>query len=151
MRLLNVRDLTLREFYKDSERPSYAIASHRWTAREATFADVRDRTNTDTIGYRKVEAFASFVRTRALGIEWLWIDTCCINKDSTAELSQAINLMFEWYFKAEICLAYLSDVEGLADATVTRQIDWQHSAWFGRGWTLQELLAPRIVVFLTKE
>jgi hypothetical protein len=151
MRLLNVRDLTLREFYKDSERPSYAIASHRWTARKATFADVRDRTNTDTIGYRKVEAFASFVRTRALGIEWLWIDTCCINKDSTAELSQAINLMFEWYFKAEICLAYLSDVEGLADATVTRQIDWQHSAWFGRGWTLQELLAPRIVVFLTKE
>jgi hypothetical protein len=151
MRLLQVKDLTLAEFNKDSERPRYAIASHRWTAREATFADVRDKTNTDTIGYQKVEAFAEFVRTHPLEIEWLWIDTCCINKDSAAELSEAINLMFEWYRNAEICLAYLSDVEGLAALTDSRQIDWQRSAWFGRGWTLQELLAPRIVVFLTKK
>jgi hypothetical protein len=151
MRLLNVKDLTLVEFHQDSERPPYAIASHRWTAREATFADVRDRVNTDTIGYKKVEAFAEFVKTHALDIEWLWIDTCCINKDSTAELSEAINLMFEWYLKADICLAYLSDVEGFGDVAAARQIGWQHSVWFGRGWTLQELLAPRIVVFLTKQ
>ena len=78
-------------------------------------------------------------------VKWLWIDTCCINKDSAAELSEAINLMFKWYRNAELCLAYLADVEIVEDKSGFKQ-----SEWFQRGWTLQELLAPRTVVFVTK-
>jgi hypothetical protein len=143
MRLLNVYSLKLVEFNKD-KKPAYAIASHRWDEHEATFADVRDGQNTSTTGYQKVKDFADYVKTHVQGVDWLWIDTCCINKESAAELSRAINLMFEWYRDADICLAYLRDVPEAQDDSFER------SEWFERGWTLQELLAPRTVVFLTR-
>jgi hypothetical protein len=144
MRLLNVYNLKLVEF-SDDKRPAYAIASHRWDEHEATFVDVRDTQNTSTTGYQKVKDFAKYVKDHVSGVDWLWIDTCCINKDSTAELSKAINLMFEWYYQADVCLAYLRDVEEVRD-----ELRFQQSEWFERGWTLQELLAPRVVVFLTR-
>jgi hypothetical protein len=144
MRLLNVHDLKLVEF-SDANRPAYAIASHRWDEHEATFADVRDAQNTSTTGYQKVKDFTEYVKKHVSGVDWLWIDTCCINKDSAAELSKAINLMFEWYYQADVCLAYLRDVEEVGNGA-----RFQQSEWFERGWTLQELLAPRVVVFLTR-
>jgi hypothetical protein len=144
MRLLNVNTLKLVEFSED-KRPAYAIASHRWDEHEATFADVRDAQNTASVGYQKVKDFAEYVEKHVSGVDWLWIDTCCINKDSAAELSKAINLMFEWYRQADVCLAYLRDVEEAGD-----EVRFQQSEWFERGWTLQELLAPRTVVFLTR-
>jgi hypothetical protein len=144
MRLLNIHNLKLVEF-SDNKRPAYAIASHRWDEHEATFADVRDAQNTSTTGYRKIEQFAEYVKHHVCGVDWLWIDTCCINKDSAAELSKAINLMFEWYLQADVCLAYLRDVEEAGD-----EVKFQQSEWFERGWTLQELVAPRVVVFLTR-
>lgn len=144
MRLLNIHNLKLVDF-SDNKRPAYAIASHRWDEHEATFADVRDVQNTSTTGYQKVKQFAEYVKHYISGVDWLWIDTCCINKDSAAELSKAINLMFEWYRKADVCLAYLRDVGQAGD-----QVEFQQSEWFERGWTLQELLAPRVVVFLTR-
>jgi len=110
MRLSNVDTLDFAEF-RDEDRPPYVVASHRWLSEnEATFQDVRDRRNTSGAGYQKVEAFAAYIRGNLTPIKWLWIDTCCINKDSAAELSEAINSMFEWYSSAELCLAYLVDV-----------------------------------------
>jgi len=144
MRLLNVNTLEFGEFGED-ERPRYAIASHRWEKEEATFKEVQRRLHTSKKGYKKIEAFAKYVSESVHSVEWLWIDTCCINKDSAAELSEAINLMFKWYRNAELCLAYLADVDTIDDTTRFKQ-----SEWFKRGWTLQELLAPRTVVFLTK-
>jgi hypothetical protein len=144
MRLLNIHTLKLVEFSKD-KRPAYAIASHRWDEHEATYTDVRDARNTSSSGYQKIKDFAKYVKAHVVGIEWLWIDTCCINKEHATELSSAINLMFEWYQEADICLAYLRDVDNAGD-----EVSLQRSEWFERGWTLQELLAPRTVVFLTR-
>lgn len=146
MRLLDINNLEFTEF-RDHERPTYAIASHRWQEEEVAYQEVRERRNTHKKGYRKVEAFAKYVRENVHPIRWLWIDTCCINKDSAAELSEAINLMFDWYRKAEVCLAYLVDAD--SDTAQGGRL-FEKSEWFERGWTLQELLAPKTVVFLSK-
>jgi hypothetical protein len=144
MRLLHTHSLNLGEFQSDNT-PPYVAASHRWLPNgEATFQDVRYRRNTNSDGYHKVEAFAQYMKDNIPHVKWLWIDTCCINKDSAAELSEAINSMFEWYRNAEFCLAYLADVE-----TTANRISFEKSEWFKRGWTLQELLAPRTVLFVT--
>lgn len=76
------------------------------------------------------------------GHEWIWIDTCCMNKKSSAELSEAINSMFQWYANAEECYTYLSDVPS------ENHLEWsKRSRWFTRAWTLQELIAPNHLVF----
>ena len=87
-----------------------------------------------------------------LGFEWVWIDTCCIDKSSSTELSEAINSMYRWYSSAAICLAYLHDVDDGVDRTKDRGPDWTvpRSNWFTRGWTLQELIAPKHVIFLSR-
>lgn len=145
MRLLNVHSLEFEEHHPPI--PPYAIASHRWKrSTEASIEDVRTKSNTEQVGYKKVEDFAEYVRSRVTYVQWLWIDTCCIDQKSSQEVSEAINSMFEWYRNAEVCLAYLADVE-----TTTNAEDFRRSEWFGRGWTLQELLAPRTVVFLSKD
>ncbi|KAK3616053.1 hypothetical protein LTR56_026217 [Elasticomyces elasticus] len=146
MRLLCVDSLTFAIYHDATKRPKYVIASHRWfDDAEATFGDIQKRQNTKKRGYAKVEAFARYIRDNIPLVKWLWIDTCCINKDSAAELSEAINLMFRWYREAELCLAYLADIKAVEDKT-----GFQQSEWFRRGWTLQELLAPRAVVFVTE-
>jgi hypothetical protein len=89
-------------------------------------------------GYQKV-CFASR-QSIADGYAYLWIDTCCIDKSSSAELSEAINSMYQWYQQAGVCYAYVEDVQiGLEG--------FGESRWFTRGWTLQELLAPSEVIF----
>jgi hypothetical protein len=144
MRLLHTHSLNLEDFQGDNT-PPYVAASHRWLSdSEATFRDVRDRRNTHSKGYRKVKAFARYIQDNIPHVKWLWMDTCCINKESAAELSEAINSMFEWYRNAELCLAYLTDVD-----TITSTSSFEKSEWFKRGWTLQELLAPRTVLFVT--
>lgn len=76
-----------------------------------------------------------------------WIDSCCIDKTSSAELSEAINSMFKWYQKAQVCYAYLSDVASARQNPSDRYSDFRLTKWFTRGWTLQELLAPSSVEF----
>ncbi|GIZ46847.1 hypothetical protein CKM354_000995600 [Cercospora kikuchii] len=142
MRLLNVNSLEFAEFHGDNQ-PKYVIASHRWSDREATYKDVRNGQNKNKAGYKKVLAFARYIRERLSPLEWLWIDTCCINKESEAELSYSINSMFNWYRGSEMCLAYLEDIKD--------KERYLSSVWFTRGWTLQELIAPRLVVFVTNE
>lgn len=152
MRLLNVKTLRLSYFEGDAI-PKYAIASHRWEADETTYDDVRWKRNTEKAGYKKVINFCSLAENWSPSIEWLWIDTCCIDKKSSAELSESINSMFRWYANAEICFAYLADVSpitgvGWIDAVYEQ---FKSSIWFTRGWTLQELLASKTVLFLTRE
>jgi hypothetical protein len=108
--------------------------------------DVHERKKTDTVGYRKVQGFVEYMKKHLPLVKWLWVDTCCIKQQSDRELSAAINSMFQWYRDAEVCLAYLEDVPTVSDMSAFEQ-----SVWFRRGWTLQELLAPRVVIFLSRE
>jgi hypothetical protein len=108
--------------------------------------DVNETKKTDTVGYRKVQGFVAYLRAHLPFVKWLWVDTCCIKQSNDRELSTAINSMFQWYRDAEICLAYLEDVPNISDS-----IAFEQSVWFRRGWTLQELLAPSIVVFLSRD
>jgi hypothetical protein len=109
--------------------------------------DVEGRKNTEKPGYRKLQGFVAYTKASLPQVKWLWIDTCCIKQSSDRELSAAINSMFEWYCKAEVCLAYLEDVPLASHSTKT----FADSVWFRRGWTLQELLAPSLVVFLSQD
>ncbi|KAI1798209.1 HET-domain-containing protein [Ganoderma leucocontextum] len=85
---------------------------------------------------------------REHGYRYIWIDSCCIDKSSSTELSEAINSMYLWYSRATICYAFLADVPD-DDEPDSEDSAFRHSRWFTRGWTLQELIAPRLVVFLS--
>jgi hypothetical protein len=145
MRLLNVEILKL-SYFAEQDRPPYVVASHRRAVGETTLKDVRDHTNTNSVGCVKVTSFANFIRKHLSLIKWLWMNTCCINKDSDAELTESTNSMFEWYRDAELCFAYLSDVDPDGDSDSLGK-----SERFKGGWTRQELLAPRTVFFLSRE
>ncbi|KAK4936614.1 hypothetical protein LTR10_022537 [Elasticomyces elasticus] len=139
MRLINTETLEIQEYFGDNI-PKYAILSHTWGEGEVSYQDwqfISQRTPKK--GYRKI--LASCKRARRRSINHLWVDTNCINKDSSAEL--AINSMFTWYQRSAICFVYLEDLDfganGLAGLETCR--------YWGRGWTLQELLAPRNVQF----
>jgi hypothetical protein len=95
-------------------------------------------------GWSKIEACCK--EAAKYGVCLVWIDTCCINKDSSAELSEAINSMFQWYRDAKVCLAYLEDV--IVD-TARENGQLSKARWFTRGWTLQELVAPQSVIFFS--
>jgi len=84
------------------------------------------------------------------GIQYVWVDTCCIDKTNSTELAEAINSMFRWYEEAEICFAHLADVPSAKDVS-SAKLSLARSRWFTRGWTLQELLAPRCLEFFTED
>ncbi|KAH6712683.1 heterokaryon incompatibility protein-domain-containing protein [Leptodontidium sp. MPI-SDFR-AT-0119] len=157
MRLLqynNDGDFSLIEFFEDNI-PEYAILSHKWGTEEVTFKDLTDGTSKVKAGYGKIHFCGE--QARRDGLEYFWLDTCCIDKSSSAELSEAINSMFRWYKKAAKCYVYLSDVSTLKRkasdtfAECTWESAFRASKWFTRGWTLQELLAPRSVEFYSRE
>jgi hypothetical protein len=142
MRLLNTNTLEFKDFFKP---PPYAILSHRWGDDEISFNDYETGSRRDGPGYQKIISCCAFAQSR--GRDWVWIDTCCIDKRSSAELSEAINSMWEWYGEAEECYAHLSDVSCSSLGGVFDTSSGTPSAWFSRGWTLQELLAPGTVIF----
>ncbi|KAH7082172.1 heterokaryon incompatibility protein-domain-containing protein [Paraphoma chrysanthemicola] len=144
MRLLQFQttgDLSLVEFLGDKV-PPYAILSHTWghSEEEVSYHDVVSGTWKDKPNSRKI-SFCGWQAARD-GLNHFWIDTCCIDKSSSADLSEAINSMFSWYQGAAVCYAFLSDVHH-----DRRSIALEGSKWFTRGWTLQELLAPKKIVF----
>jgi hypothetical protein len=149
MRLLNVHSLKLEEFGGEPGDgiPPYAILSHTWGVDEVSFREMTG----DHADLAQREGFHKIVRccekARSEGHQFVWIDTCCIDKSGSAELSEAINSMFRWYRGADICYAYLDDVYPFEDPTEASS-SFRESRWFTRGWTLQELLAPYEVVFL---
>ena len=151
MYLLNTRTLELHQHLKAI--PAYAILSHTWADDEVLFDDIATPLVEHKAGYWKI--LKSCKQAQEDGLQWIWIDTCCIDKRSSAELSEAINSMYRYYWDAEICYAYLADANYVDDdippkAPETWFVDilnFRDSRWFTRGWTLQELLAPAIVEF----
>lgn len=143
MHLVNVHTRELESFLVTP--PPYAILSHRWGSQELNFKDVlKKRADKLTHGFQKLVDACRIASQFEL--DWLWIDTCCIDKRSSAELSEAINSMYSWYENADICLAYLEDVED----TQVHADSFVESAWFSRSWTLQELIAPEYVIFYSR-
>jgi hypothetical protein len=163
MRLLKVNNTGEFSLTKDllvsDDIPHYAILSHTWRAdstEEVSFKDMMDGTGKRKPGYDKIR-FCGEQAGRD-GLQYFWIDTCCIDKSSSAELQEAINSMFRWYRDAAKCYVYLADVSrpSLLDTDVkSSQLPWElsfrKSRWFTRGWTLQELVAPVVVEFYSKE
>jgi hypothetical protein len=124
--------------------PPYAILSHTWDAsdKEVSFQDLKDEKAARLkTGWSKIKNTCE--RALIEGLQYAWVDTCCIDKSSSAELSEAINSMFFWYRQATKCYVFLSDFEHGRRP----EDQFPKCRWFRRGWTLQELLASQTVVF----
>lgn len=162
MRLLNTKTYQ----FHDTEdpvvlsSPEYAVLSHRWQAPEIklqTFnADdlhnTTSGTSLQTPQLNKIRQVCAKARSRNPPLDWVWIDSCCIDKTNAVEESRSINSMFEWYRRAALCIVYLYDVDKGAPFE-SQSPDRRHkkSEWFTRGWTLQELLAPRQMEFYDRD
>ncbi|KAJ4324746.1 hypothetical protein N0V94_001144 [Neodidymelliopsis sp. IMI 364377] len=160
MRLLEIKPdgkLSLtKDLIGDDDIPAYAILSHTWQDdQEVTFDEMINGTGKDKAGHHKIHFCAE--QAKRDGLHYFWVDTCCINKADAVELQDAINSMFRWYRNSATCYVFLSDVSTAKRkaGTDTSQITWKPafrtSRWFTRGWTLQELLAPRTVKFFSRE
>ncbi|KAI0413934.1 HET-domain-containing protein [Xylaria grammica] len=185
MRLLNCKSLAFEEFVQDV--PRYAILSHTWGDEEVSLEDMRSgaAAASERKGHEKITATCRIAQEQAL--DYAWIDTCCIDKSSSAELSEAINSMFAWYRDAAVCYVWLSDYTQdpafvLTDEAVLASFEYRESIteqdrefndpppltskeldmrnhigrlkkcrWFSRGWTLQELIAPKHVEFYDRD
>ena len=179
MRLINIKAFTEREQvmstggrvnrrtkifeFCDDEVTPYAILSHRWIdSTEVDYEEMADLAKMDReegdeirqrLGYKKI--LESCEQAKRDGHAWLWVDTCCIDKRSSAELSEAINSMYRWYENSRVCYAYLHDVWGSSFPTARddqRYFNFNGwPEWFSRGWTLQEMIAPKDVQFFNKD
>jgi hypothetical protein len=134
--------------------PPYAILSHRWSDSEILIEDVLNRNYEERKeGCQKLRFCAE--QAAKDGLQYFWIDTCCINKWDKDELSRAINSMFQWYRDATRCYVFLSDVSVSSATDASQRSSWEasfrKSKWFTRGWTLQELIAPVTVEFFSRE
>jgi hypothetical protein len=144
MHLLNSTTLKLHEFI-GRKIPPYAILSHTWDDEEVSFQELQSGLAAEKKGFKKIKECCRIAAED--GFEYAWVDTCCIDKTSSAELSEAINSMFRWYRNAEVCYAFLSDVPSDEDPQEEGSA-FRYSRWFTRGWTLQELIAPAHLTFL---
>ncbi|KAH7354936.1 HET domain-containing protein [Rhexocercosporidium sp. MPI-PUGE-AT-0058] len=200
MKLINTKTLFLHDLF-DTQIPEYAILSHTWGDEEISFQDWRIleanrppsrdtppqpylvtcnegwvSQTTQKAGYKKIIDFCRLCRQD--GYSWAWVDTCCIDKSSSAELSEAINSMYKWYSHSRLCYVFLTDVSasrygipevtaedddpsawgpdrklysGPVDYDCYKRAGFASSRWFKRGWTLQELLAPSRVHFYDRD
>jgi hypothetical protein len=178
MRLLNVEKFlngeTLPfEVFWGGNQPDYAILSHTWFEKEAEelrYQDIEKGTRKETAGYRKIRDCCR--KANQHGCEYVWADTCCIDKQNSVELAEAISSMFSWYKGAKICFAYLADYdvrcgvplntekkeeeeevveEEVFNKEAFKAEEFKGSKWFKRGWTLQELIAPESLVFYSHD
>lgn len=158
MRLLkrdNTSGVAFTQDLSESELPQfeYAILSHTWgpDEEEVSYNDVLNGKGTSKPGSGAEKIRFCIQQTTQDRLDYFWVDTCCINKSNDAELSKSLRSMFRWYAGAKRCYVYLSDV---LQGDVVRT-DWAHdfqrSRWFRRGWTLQELIAPPILEFYSKD
>ena len=156
MWLLSTARAELRYFPAPETIPKgYAILSHVWGEDEQTFQDIQAlRARCAESGDSPRDLASTKIRNFCVlaerdGYNWGWVDTCCIDKTSSSELTEAINSMYRYYTLAEVCYAYLKDVP-TDDATDGNYSAFRKSVWHRRGWTLQELIAPRLVVLLSQ-
>jgi hypothetical protein len=132
MRLLKLEsDGQLRlSTFSHENTPPYAILSHTWGGVEVLFEDIRNGTAISKGGYAKIKNCCDLALEH--GFEYVWVDTCCIDKSSSSELQEAICSMYSWYKNANICYAYLEDFEQGKAGSLAR------CKWFTRGWTLRK-------------
>jgi hypothetical protein len=149
MRLINSKTYKLEEF--TGEIPPYVILSHTWGETEISFQEMPNFVHLkqeidprQRAAYTKIEGSCKTALND--GFEYVWVDTCCIDKTSSSELSEAINSMYQWYQQADVCYVYLWDIvdPGFNSETFLK------SKWFTRGWTLQELIAPSNLIFFNQ-
>ncbi|KAI6042838.1 heterokaryon incompatibility protein-domain-containing protein [Pisolithus marmoratus] len=142
----------------DDTVTDYAILSHRWVADEVGYTEIVELAKMDgrdeirgRAGYQKI--LKSCEQAKNDGLKWLWVDTCCIDKRSSSELSEALNSMFRWYENSKRCYAYLHDVDVFPTSPDTERFAGSQGwpEWFSRGWTLQELIAPRDLQFFNTD
>jgi hypothetical protein len=158
MRLLRVQTDGSFSLTKDliENIPPYAILSHTWgdDDQEVDFHDIQHYAGQHKQGYKKLQFCCQ--QTASDGLQYFWVDTSCIDKSNNTELSEAINSMFHWYQNSTYCYVYLSDVSKIdrEDGEASRaswKLSLRNSRWFTRGWTLQELIAPKSVTFFSAE
>lgn len=161
MWLIDVQSYKLKYFQDVSQVDcKYAILSHRWEDDEVSHSDMTSRW--DRLRLRRMKGWYKIQKcceqAAKEGLPFAWVDTCCIDKTSSAELQEAINSMFRWYADAKACYVFMSDVkmatpEESQDASAeSRTLSaFKKSQWFSRGWTLQELLAPKDLTFYDRE
>lgn len=157
MRLLSYSNdgrFSLTQFF--DHIPPYAILSHTWgpDTEEVSFRDVMDGTGRSKPGYEKIKFCGE--QAKRDGLQYFWVDTCCIDKSDSVELQSSINSMFRWYQDSAKCYAFLADVPAAnLHSTDYGSPPWEsvfrRSRWFTRGWTLQELLAPKSIEFFSKD
>ena len=148
-----LRDTVIADWVDDVTR--FAILSHTWERGELSYEDLHgqndlsgshlglqdsDRDGGRQRSFEKLHNFCDIAEE--YGTEFAWADNVCIDKSSSAELDESIRSMFSWYRNAAICIVYLAQTNDLRD--------FAHDRWFTRGWTLQELLAPRRLKFYSK-
>ncbi|PPQ96432.1 hypothetical protein CVT26_005064 [Gymnopilus dilepis] len=163
MRLLQVDTLSFKEIPKPDDEHCYAILSHTWGDQEVSFQEFSVGNCADKAGYMKIKQCCE--QAKLDGLEYVWVDTCCIDKTSSSELSEAINSMYQWYKQATVCHIYLADIQWQDQAALR---EWKsderafrkekpdgmylgESRWFTRGWTLQELIAPRYAILYDRD
>jgi hypothetical protein len=151
MRLINTTTFAAEFVSVAAGAKEYAILSHTWGPEELSFQELlaieQDATHRSAAkaGYLKLQGACR--KARSAGIDHIWIDTCCIDKTSSTELSEAINSMYRWYKEALVCFVYLEDIEASGEVV---NPGLEHCRWFTRGWCLQELIAPEVVEFCDK-
>jgi hypothetical protein len=156
MRLLHrdALDRLILTDFRGKPIPPYAILSHRWSDFEILIEDVLNGTyKGKEESYQKLRFCAE--QAAQDGLQYFWIDTCCIDTWDNHERSRAINSMFQWYRNAARCYVFLSDVSVSSATDASQRSNWEvsfrNSKWFTRGWTLQELIAPVSVEFFSCE
>lgn len=154
MWLIDTSNLRLKDIL-EPQNCKYAILSHTWEEDEVDFQEMMAEPRSGSLmaktGFIKIKKTCEVAREK--GYDYAWVDTCCIDKTSSAALSEAINSMFNWYKESSVCLAFLSDLPpNNFEHAESRTADFMEDCkWFTRGWTLQELIAPEEVDFYDQE
>ncbi|KAG1897950.1 uncharacterized protein F5891DRAFT_956243 [Suillus fuscotomentosus] len=121
----------------------WVMLSHRWDRKEPLLHNIQGRVVYELNEVGGIEKLRKFCRkARDLGYRWAWSDTCCIDQENNVELQRSVNSMFVWYHQSALTIVYLSDVPPSAEWGALANSDWNT-----RGWTVQEFLAPRVILF----
>ncbi|KAG2751066.1 HET-domain-containing protein, partial [Suillus brevipes Sb2] len=125
----------------------WVMLSHRWGDKEPLLHDIQDKVVYELDPVDSITKLQSFCEiTRDAGFLWAWIDTCCIDQKNNVELQKSVNSMFVWYHNSALTIVYLSDV-----LPSSKSCTLAKSAWNKRGWTVQEFLAPKVILFYRQD
>ncbi|KAG1817516.1 uncharacterized protein BJ212DRAFT_1269921 [Suillus subaureus] len=140
IKLEHIRDVVAKYFH-------WVMLSHRWGEKEPLLHDIQDKVVYELDPVDSTTKLQSFCEiTRDAGFLWAWMDTCCIDQKNNVELQKSVNSMFVWYHNSALTIVYLSDVlPSSKSCTLAR------SAWNKRGWTVQEFLAPKVILFYQQD